>query len=147
MTLLADALSNTAPAVRPPATPDTPDWPLLQALSAPAAPLAPREEATLVRLFGGPPAPVAPQPFPLPAQGAPAPAAGRPGGTWAAPAPAPAPAPALAPAAPPAAAGLLPADRVGTPLADIFQSLAQGGPAPASPFAALRLPGGAPGFR
>lgn len=155
MTLLADALSNKAPPARPPAAPGAPDWPLLDALGAPPAPPAPRGEATLVRLFGGqaapvppspmPPSPVAAQPVPVQAPGpaAPLPAAARPGGTWAVPVAAQSPGPAASPATP----GLLPADQVTTPLADIFQSLAQGGAAPASPFAALRLPGGAPGFR
>jgi hypothetical protein len=149
MNLIANALSGTVP-IPPPvagavasgaplAAPPT--WPLLEALKQ-AAEQGDGDQGgrgTLVRLFGGAPAPTAAAmptasigPFP---------------GSWA-------PASALPPG--PEAGGLaalgaattpVPAERVTLPLADVFHALARGVAAPASPFAALRLPGNGAGPR
>lgn len=155
MRLIADGLSSpavvpgflptgVAPAAMPAAVPA---WPLLDALRQPQVEPDGRSAGTLVRLFGGlPPA------GPLPAPAAPLPAAIP---RFAAPLPPtsgplpPAPLSAVMEAAPPLASApaLVPAGQVTTPLADVFQGLARGAAAPASPFAALRLPRTGPGVR
>ncbi|MDO9708077.1 hypothetical protein [Paracraurococcus lichenis] len=153
MKLLVEAMGkDAAPTASAPAgAPDNPAqaWPLLQTLDQPPAATEP-QAGTLVRLFGNEPAP-APQVPPIVARGpvpsfmAPPPVApaGPFGQVFGAPPQAPVPDP-RATAAPPA---LVPAERVTTPLAEILQRLARGASIPASPFAALRLPGSTPGFR
>ncbi|MFC7473306.1 hypothetical protein ACFQS7_03015 [Dankookia sp. GCM10030260] len=151
MKLIAEALSPAAMPVAgsfqgmaPPA------WPLLDALAPPVAAEA-REAArgTLVQLFGGLVAPVGPA-LPPPALPSSAFAPAVPAGPPAAPALPPgglfptawASQPqgmAADPAGP--APGLVPADRVTTPLADVLQNLGRGGGATNPAFAGLRLPG------
>ncbi|TDH59442.1 hypothetical protein E2C06_27400 [Dankookia rubra] len=148
-----------------------PAWPLLDALSAPmVAETREPARGTLVQLFGDlaapgpatpPPvatlpaaslalpaaafAPPAAVPAAIPAAGALPPAAPVAPAIPASPAAGPFPATwaPLAPAAatPAAAPGLVPADRVTTPLAEVLQNLGRGGPAANPVFAGLRLPG------
>lgn len=139
MKLIAEALSPPAPVAGPFAA-AAPAWPLLEALAQPPAAAEAHEPAcgTLVQLFGG---------LSIPPVAAPAPLA-LPPGAFALPATAPAgPFPAAwapaAAAAPGHPLGLVPADRVTTPLAEVLQGLGRGGSAAGPAFAGLRLPGSA----
>jgi hypothetical protein len=152
MKLIAEALSPATPAVAGPfAAPATPAWPLLDCLTQPPAAAEPAR-GTLVQLFGGLSAPAAaalpvpaalplatfapPVAAPLPAP----PAAGPFPAAWASPPPAAEPAGAPGSVLP----GLVPADRVTTPLAEVLQNLGRGAPAANPAFAGLRLPGHGP---
>jgi hypothetical protein len=136
MKLISEALSPTAPPVAGPfPVAASPAWPLLDALAPAVAEMHEPVRSTLVQLFGGlaAPAPATPAPAaPALPVGGPFPAA------WA---PNPYPGPAV-PGAAGSSSGLVPADRVTTPLADVLQNLGRGVGVSNPAFAGLRLPGG-----
>jgi hypothetical protein len=159
MKLIAEAISPIAPAAAGPFPAAVmPAWPLLDSLTQPPVAAEPAR-GTLMQLFGGLSAPAtATLPASMPAS-MPAPiSAAPPLAAFASPLPATTPAgpfpaawalqpPAAEPAGAPepvpsgqAAPGLVPADRVTTPLAEVLRNLGRGGPAANPAFAGLRLP-------
>ena len=139
MKLIAETLASSVPPTSGPFPAPAPAaWPLLDSLTQPPAMDEAPEAArgTLVQLFGDLAAPMPGLlPAVLPVAAAPAhPAAAGPFPSgWA-----PQAAAFGGPAEPP---GLLPADRVTAPLAEVLQNLGRTGAAPNPAFAALRLPG------
>lgn len=151
---MAQLIETAPPAAPPPASPAptaaaAPAWPLLDAL-APQPAVAEAPQGTLAQLFGGasavPPAaapPAGPLPMPAPLFRMAPPAAAFPPASLAPAAaiPAAGPFPAVW-GAPAESAGLVPADRVTTPLGTLLQDLGRDGATPNPAFAGLRLPGG-----